>query len=101
SGHVAVASRTGGITKIYATEEHCTESNGMPGIQTSMDSTPLAWNVEECRAWHIPFNYDSQRPVAWAPGEWNTKACRWENERLWTAGRYGSNQDEVVLIDGD
>ena len=101
SGHVAVASRTGGITKFWATEEFCEESNGMPGIQTSTGNTPLAWNMEECRAWHIPFGYDSQRPVAWAPGEWNVQTCRWENELLWTAGRNGTNQDEVVLIDGD
>jgi hypothetical protein len=101
SGHVAVASRSGGITKFWATEEFCEESNGMPGIQTSTGNTPLAWTMEECRAWHIPFGYDSQRPVAWAPGEWNAKTCRWENELLWTAGRNGLNQDEVVLIDGD
>jgi hypothetical protein len=101
SGHVAVASRSGGITKIYATEEFCQESNGMPGIQTSTNNTALAWNVEECRAWHLPFNYDSQRPVAWAPGEWNAQTCRWENELLWTAGRFGQNTDEVVLIDGE
>jgi hypothetical protein len=101
SGHVAVANRSGGITKFWATEDKCTESNGMAGIQTSLGNAPLPWDQEECRAWHIPFNYDSQRPVAWAPGTWNSTTCEWENEMLWTAGRYGLVNTEVVLIDGD
>jgi hypothetical protein len=101
SGHVAVASRSGGVTKFYATEEDCQESNGMPGIQTSLNNVALPWDQEECRAWHTPFNYSSQRPVAWAPGEWNSGSCSWEEEMLWSAGRFGNNQDEVVLIDGE
>jgi hypothetical protein len=101
SGHVAVASRSGGVTKFYATEEHCEESNGMPGIQTSLNNVALPWDQEECRAWHTPFQYSSQRPVAWAPGEWNSGNCSWDDELLWSAGRFGNNQDEVVLIDGE
>jgi hypothetical protein len=101
TGHVAVASRNGGVTKFYATQEHCEESNGIPGIQTSLDNVALPWDQEECRAWHTPFDYNSQRPLAWAPGTWNAGSCEWDNEMLWTAGRYGSNQDEVVLLDGD
>ncbi len=102
SGDVAVANRNGGITKIYALEEDCEDTNGTPGIQTSSGNVALAWDQEECRAWHIPFNYDSQRPVAWAPGTWNASTCSWENELLWTAGRVGQGTtDEVILIDGD
>jgi hypothetical protein len=96
SGHVAVANRSGGITKIWATEEECVESNGMAGIQTSVGNVALPWDQEECRAWHIPFDYDSQRPVAWAPGEWNPFDCEWQNEMLWTAGRYGQTETYVV-----
>lgn len=101
SGNVAVANRSGGITKIFARESDCQESNGMGGLQTSNNAVALAWDVEECRAWYLPFDYDSQRPVAWAPGEWNTASCSWHDERLWTAGRFGQQQTEVVLIDGD
>ncbi|WP_146660633.1 hypothetical protein [Enhygromyxa salina] len=101
TGHVAVASRQGGVTKFYATEEFCEESNGMPGIQTSLNNQALPWDQEECRAWHTPFDYNSQRPLAWAPGTWNAGTCEWDNEMLWTAGRYGSNQDQVLLLDGD
>ncbi|MCX4247735.1 NHL repeat-containing protein [Paraliomyxa miuraensis] len=102
SGHAAVANRSGGITKFWATQEDCQDTNGVAGIQTSVGNAPLPWDQEECRAWHIPFGYSSQRPVAWAPGEWNSQSCEWENEMLWTAGRNGSGTDaEVVLIDGD
>ncbi|MEM6992488.1 MAG: hypothetical protein AAF721_18385 [Myxococcota bacterium] len=101
SGHVAVANRNGGITKVWATEEFCEDTNGMAGIQTSGNNVALPWDTEECRAWHIPFDYDSQRPIAWAPGDFNSSTCTWENEMLWTAGRYGQNMDEVILIDGD
>jgi len=101
SGHVVVANRSGGLTKFYATDENCQESNGMAGLQTSTDNNPLPWDQEECRAWHIPFDYDSQRPVAWAPGEWNSTTCEWENELLWSAGRWGNVDTEVVLIDGE
>lgn len=102
SGHVAVASRSGGVTKFYATEDLCVESNGMPGIQTSMTNVALPWDQEECRAWHTPFGYSSQRPVAWAQGEWNYATCSYDNELLWTAGRNGvTTTAEVVLMNGD
>ncbi|MBK6916340.1 MAG: hypothetical protein IPH07_02960 [Deltaproteobacteria bacterium] len=100
SGHVAVANRVGGVTKIYADISFCEESNGTPGIQTSDDSTYLPWGEEECVAWHTPFNYESQRPVAWAQGTLDTTTCSYINERLWTAGRVGNNFD-VLLLDGD
>jgi len=101
SGHVAVASREGGVTKFYATEEFCEESNGIPGIQTSINNVALAWDQEECRAWHTPFGYSSQRPVAWAPGTFNAGTCEWEDEMVWTAGRVGQGGDQVILLDGE
>lgn len=101
SGDVAVANRSGGISKFYADVMDCQESNGTAGIQTSVTNAPLPWDEEECRAWHLPFTYDSQRPVAWAPGEWNSSTCEWDNELLWSAGRWGTTDTEVVLIDGE
>ncbi|RMG96088.1 MAG: hypothetical protein D6705_12175 [Deltaproteobacteria bacterium] len=98
SGNVAVASRLGGITKIYARVEDCKESNGMPGIQTATDANYLPWGVEECIAWHTPFNVPSptQRPVAWAPGTLNPQTCEYENEMVWTA--IGSNNVSNSLV---
>lgn len=100
SGHVAVASRNGGVTKIYSNVELCEESNGMPGIQTSDSSAYLPWGTEECVAWHVPFNYQSQRPVAWGPGVFNEGTCQWEEEELWTSGNNGAGLD-IMILDGD
>ncbi|MBX7080735.1 MAG: hypothetical protein K1X88_16175 [Nannocystaceae bacterium] len=99
-GDVAVANRSGGVTKIYALEERCQESNGSPGIQTSTDSNFLAWGEEECIAWHTPFNYESQRPVAWTQGTFNEDLCEYEDVYLWTSGRVGQ-QTDVLLLDGE
>ncbi|PRQ05734.1 hypothetical protein ENSA5_00540 [Enhygromyxa salina] len=101
SGHVAVASRNGGVTKIYADESFCEESNGMPGIQTSNSSAYLPWGEEECVAWHKPMDYQSQRPAAWGPGEFNEGTCQWENEELWTAGTNNNGTIDIYVLDGD
>jgi hypothetical protein len=100
SGHVAVANRNGGVTKIYADEQFCQESNGMPGIQTSHSNQFLSWGIEECIAWYKPMIYVSQRPVAWGPGDFNQSNCQWENEELWTSATNGQIID-VYLLDGD
>jgi hypothetical protein len=100
SGHVAVANRYGGVTKIYADSQFCEESNGMPGIQTSTSDQFLAWGTEECIAWHKPMQYESQRPVAWGAGEFNHGNCYWEEEELWTAGTNGEFID-VYVLDGE
>jgi hypothetical protein len=100
SGDVAVANRNGGVTKIYADEQFCEESNGMPGIQTSNSNQFLPWGTEECIAWYKPMNYLSQRPVAWGPGEFNEGSCQWEDEELWTAATDGDLID-VYVLDGD
>ncbi len=100
SGHVAVANRSGGVTKVYANEEFCDESNGMPGIQTSNNNQALPWGTEECIAWHKPMQYASQRPVAWGYGDFDEGSCYWEDEELWTAATQGQIID-VFLLDGD
>jgi hypothetical protein len=99
-GDVAVANRSGGVTKIYALEDRCNESNGTPGIQTSTDANFLPWGEEECVAWYSPFAYASQRPVAWTQGEFNVNTCRYENANLWTSGTNGGSTD-VLLLDGE
>lgn len=101
SGDVAVASRSGGVTKYYANPDVCSDTNGVPGIQTSSGPADvLPWDTEECRAWHTPFAYSTQRPLAWAQGEWDESRCQYVNEKLWTAGGSGTVH-EVVLMDGD
>src|SRR5690606_20926617 len=101
SGHVAVANRYGGVTKIYADASFCEESNGMAGIQTSNSAAYLPWGQEECIAWYKPMNYASQRPVAWGIGEYNQGSCQYENEELWTAGTNNNGFIDIYLIDGE
>lgn len=85
SGDVAVANRHGGLTKFYADPSKCVESNGMPGIQTSLGSNNvLGWDVEECRAWYVEFPTTNQRPVAWTPGTLSRDSCEASGERVWT-----------------
>jgi hypothetical protein len=105
SGNVAISARSGGggVSKFWADLADCEESNGMPGIQTSVGANNiLPWDQEECRAWHQPFvgkNYYSNRPMAWAPGTLNEGTCEYEDEKLWTSGSNG--QTEVLLLDGE
>ncbi|MCA9707332.1 MAG: hypothetical protein KDK70_15875 [Myxococcales bacterium] len=101
TGNVAVANRSGGLTKFYALEENCVDGNGNGTINTSSGpGNLLAWGSEECMAWHTPMNYTSQRPVAWTQGEWDQAACATVNEKVWTSGAQGE-AIEVLLVDGD
>lgn len=101
-GNVVVANRSGGVTAFYADPENCQDTNGTPGIQTSNSNAPLPYNQEECRAWHTPMNYSSQRPVAWTAGEFNGQECAYEGEQVWTAGTSNSSATvDVFLLNGD
>ncbi len=88
TGDVAVANRHGGLTKFWADESKCLDTNGMPGIQTSQGSGDvLSWDMEECRAWYIPFPTTNQRPVAWAPPDDPNVDCEdVVDQQLWTVG---------------
>ncbi len=101
NGDVAVANRSGGLTKFYANAEDCIDANGNGTIETSSGvDNVLSFEEEECRAWHTPFAYTSQRPVAWTSGEWNPATCRYENEKIWSTGVVG-DVIEVILVDGE
>ncbi|MFV8749600.1 hypothetical protein ACNOYE_03495 [Nannocystaceae bacterium ST9] len=101
SGHVAVANRSGGVTKIYANSDLCQESNGTPGIQTSNSAAFLPWGEEECIAWYHPFGYASQRPVAWGQGVFNQGTCQYDDEELWTSGNNQGGSLDIIVLDGD
>ncbi|MEX1361734.1 MAG: hypothetical protein AB1Z98_01310 [Nannocystaceae bacterium] len=96
-GDVAVANRNGGVTKFWANQDDCVDSNGTPGIQTSTGpGDVLAWEQDDCMAWHTPLNCSSNRPVAWTRGEFNEAECTFENMDLWTAC-----DSQVLLLDGE
>jgi len=97
NGDVAVANRTGGITVINGLLENCEDS-----VNTSSGPNDVLDWPDGCVAWHTPFNYSTQRPVAWTRGEFSEETCRWENTKLWTAGASSSTAPiEFLLIDGD
>ena len=103
SGAVAVANRFGGVTKVRARPEHCDEAlNGDAGLQTSSGADDvLAWGEDDCVAWYRYMNYSSQRPVQWAPGQWNEDSCTYEGEKVWTSGTTAGGDIDVVLLDGE
>jgi hypothetical protein len=116
NGNVAVANRNGGVAKFWANPADCVDRNDDGQIQTSTGPQDvLPWDEEECRAWFTPFDYSSQRPVAWTSGDWDPDACQWVNEKVWTSGASdggfgfpgkepqgeGFEGVRVVLIDGD
>jgi hypothetical protein len=101
---VAVANRNGGLVKVFAVHEDCDEmKNGQPGLQTSTDSNFLPWGQDDCIDWFVPFNYNTQRPVAWAPGILDQGSCQYTQEQVWTAGCNAGQHTwaQVSLIDGD
>ena len=103
SGDVVTASRSGGFTKFHARLEDCVESNGIPGIQTATDANFLPWDQEECRAWHTPMAYESQRPAAWTQGTFNPGTCKYSDQKVWTSGNNIPEDGavDVLLVNGD
>lgn len=108
---MAVANRHGGVTKIWARSEDCSDTNGTPGIQTSTGATDvLPWGQDDCVAWHTEFpQYTTQRPVAWTAGTLDPATCRYQHPKLWTSGCGGgtvpgfggSGGITVHRLDGD
>ena len=102
SGDVAVANRNGGITKVYADLADCQDTNGTPGIQTSLGANDiLAWGEDECIAWHSPMTYGSQRPIAWTQGTFSEAGCSWSDQKVWTTGTTIGGTADVLLLNGD
>jgi len=89
---VVVANRSGGLTKIWARKEFCTDKNGNGQIETSTGkNNVLAFELDECIAWHTPFPAaTSQRPVAWTSGVYNAETCEYENQQIWSAAANGT-----------
>jgi hypothetical protein len=102
---VAVANRNGGVTKVWARPEFCDPlRNGVPGVQTSTGAADLlAFDQDDCIAWHADFDYTTQRPVAWTSGTQNPVTCAYEDQAVWTSGCNTAVGGDiwVHLLDGD
>ena len=90
---MVVANRHGGLTKIWARKEFCTDKNGNGQIETSTGKNDvLAFELDECIAWHTPFpGATTQRPVAWTSGVYNEQTCEYEDQQIWTAASFGQD----------
>ena len=89
---VAVANRSGGLMKVWARPEYCTDKNGNGTIETSTGKADvLPFDADECVAWFTAFpDATSQRPVAWTSGVYNDKTCEYEDQKIWTASANGT-----------
>jgi len=104
NGNVAVANRSGGITAYWSNTDDCdANANGVPGLQTSAGGGDfLPYGEDDCLRWHTPINASSNRPAAFAPGDWNAATCKYVNNKFWTAARGGDVAGtRVMLLDGD
>lgn len=84
----------GSITKIYARERDCVDTNGNGTIDTSTGPGDIkAWGEDECIAWNQPLpnaNYDAGgRPVGWEALE--IDGCASPDARVWVGYFDGSN----------
>ncbi len=101
-GDVVIASRDGGVTKIYAREDDCVDSNGIPGIQTSTGKNDvLPWDQEECVAWYTDYNFLSERAIAWTTGEYNDVTCEFEDPKVWVGATNDQVNLKVLRLNGD
>jgi hypothetical protein len=104
---VAIANRHVGIVKIWAREEFCADTNGTPGIQTSLGGDDvLPWSEDDCVAWFTDFpDMTVQRPVQWTPGQ---GPCH-TDQKIWTTtgsmgagpGQCGQSGVWIHRLDGD
>jgi hypothetical protein len=94
NGDVAVANRAGGLTKIHARHEDCPDPDN-----TSTGPNDIKPWPDGCVAWHVPFDYATQRPVAWTQGTFNDATCGVDGAKVWTSG--GTPGHDIILVDGD
>ncbi len=95
SGHMAVANRSGGITKYYAYA--CPD----PINTSSGPGDVYPFGTDGCFAWYTPMACSSQRPIAWTPGTFNEDTCTWEDESVWSACYNGGTAIDAVRLDGE
>lgn len=107
-GDVAVANRSGSITKIAANPMRCVDKNGNGTIDTSQSGGDVrAWGEDECVLWHhdlgFPQGLDSNqggpRAVAWDAGD---PAQCYLGARVWIGWRDQPNAGvKLRRLDGD
>lgn len=109
---MVVANRHGGLTKIWAREEDCDDTNNNGKIDTSTGkNNVLPFGSDECVAWYTAFpGATTQRPVAWTSGVYNDVTCQYDDQQIWTAASFGASPNspcqgaqgiKVYRVNGD
>jgi hypothetical protein len=107
-GHFVVVSNrgTGWVTKVAADKADCVDKNGNGVIDTSANKDDLLpWGADECVLWstqvNTPFSVGSgPRATAWAPGEFNPKTCKYDDQKVWVGWLKGPGQAVMGRLDG-
>jgi streptogramin lyase len=108
-GHFVVVSNrgTGWVTKVAASEDDCVDLNGNGMIDTSPNKdTLLPWGTDECVLWSTQVTNNvfsggaGPRATAWAPGDFNTETCKYDNQKVWIGWLTGPGQAVMGRLDG-
>ncbi len=107
-GHFVVVSNrdSGYVTKVAANKDDCIDKNGNGMIDTSPNKdTLLAFADEECTIWSTKVTQPisggaGPRATAWAPGEFNTETCTYDNQKLWIGWLTAPGQAVLGRLDG-
>ncbi len=103
-GDVAVANRSGSVTKIASTEEQCVDANDDGVITTSQGAADiLPWGEDECVLWHHDIEFDDSytshqggpRAIAWDAGDLASGACQ-AKPNLWVGWRDQPNTTVII-----
>ncbi len=104
-GDVAVLDRGGGLTKIIANPDECSDLDVSGSIETATDENYLPWQSDECVAWHLDIPHagggcDGPRTVQWTAPEPQGN-CEYAEPRVWVAFCNADDDDVTVwLLDG-
>jgi hypothetical protein len=111
-GHFVVVSNrsTGTVTKVAANVDDCLDKNGDGTIQTSQNKDDLLpWGSDECVLWNVSVNplpdlvnrpSHGPRGTAWAPGDFNPRTCKYENQKVWVGWKDSDTHGYMASFDG-
>lgn len=86
NGDAAITTTFGNVMKVHTRLDDCVESNGIPGIQTSVgENDALPFGDDECLAWATSFDCVNSRATAWTSGNFDDRTCSYQDEELWVS----------------
>ncbi len=107
AGDVAVANRSGSISKFAGVIDHCVDANLDGAITTSLGADDvLPFGQDECLLWNVPLgggggsNQQGPRPTAWDAGA-GGDPCDVDDDRVWVGWfDIAANQGRFLRLNG-